>query len=56
MICSANGEKLKPTIVFKRITMSKEKFPPGVIIKFNKKGWMNEETVLEWIDEVCNLI
>lgn len=50
--CSANGEKLKPLIIFKRKTVPKENFPPGVVIRVNEKGWMCEEVMLAWIEEV----
>ena len=35
--CQANGQKLPPTVIFKRRTLPKEKFPAGVIIKANPK-------------------
>lgn len=48
----ANGQKLPPMVIFKRKTLPKEKFPPGVIIKANPKGWMDEEKMSEWLREV----
>lgn len=35
--CHGNGQKLSPMVIFKRKTLPKEKFPPGVIIKANEK-------------------
>lgn len=50
--CQANGQKLPPMVIFKRKTLPKEKFPAGVIIKANPKGWMDEEKMSEWLREV----
>lgn len=47
--CHANGQKLPPMVIFKRKTLPKEKFPAGVIIKANEKGWMDEEMMKEWL-------
>ncbi|KAI5152436.1 hypothetical protein ENBRE01_2830 [Enteropsectra breve] len=49
----ADGRKLPPMIIFKRKTLPrKEVFPDGVIIKANPKGWVNEDIMKEWIDEI----
>lgn len=50
--CQANGQKLLPMVIFKRKTLPKEKFPAGVIIKANPKGWMDEEKMSEWLREI----
>ncbi|XP_076740000.1 pogo transposable element with KRAB domain isoform X2 [Maylandia zebra] len=50
--CHANGQKLPPMVIFKRKTLPKEKFPAGLIIKANVKGWMDEEMMKEWLREV----
>uniref|UniRef100_A0AAQ5WZQ5 HTH CENPB-type domain-containing protein n=2 Tax=Amphiprion ocellaris TaxID=80972 RepID=A0AAQ5WZQ5_AMPOC len=50
--CHANGQKLPPMVIFKRNTLPKEKFPAGVIVKANQKGWMDEEKMKEWLSEV----
>ncbi len=52
LACAANGEKLKPMIIFKRKTLPKENFPNDVVIKCNEKGWMCEKIMLDWINEV----
>lgn len=52
LACLADGTKLKPMLIFKRKTMPKEKCPPGVIVKVHPKGWMDEELVHSWLDEV----
>jgi hypothetical protein len=31
--------------------MNKEKFPCGVIIKVNEKGWMNNSMMKSWVTE-----
>ncbi|KAG5831790.1 hypothetical protein ANANG_G00282950 [Anguilla anguilla] len=50
--CQANGQKLPPMVIFKRKTLPKEKFPAGVIIRANPKGWMDEENMREWLREI----
>lgn len=52
LACAANGDKLKPLIIFRRKTMPKGNFPPDVVIRCNEKGWMSEEIMLEWLAEV----
>ena len=39
-------------VIFKRKTMPKEKFPPGVFIKVHQKGWMDKKLTNEWLDKV----
>jgi len=50
--CMADGTKLKPMLIFKRKTVPKEKFPPGVLICVQEKGWMNETLVMRWVSDV----
>ena len=50
LICMADGTQLKAMIIFKRKTMTKEKFPPDVVIHVHPKGWMNTEGIRLWID------
>ncbi|XP_075742515.1 uncharacterized protein LOC119169112 isoform X1 [Rhipicephalus microplus] len=54
LACTADGRKLPPFIIFKRKTMLKKVFPPDVVICVNKKGYMNEAVMLEWIKVVWN--
>uniref|UniRef100_A0A8C7WSV8 DDE-1 domain-containing protein n=1 Tax=Oryzias sinensis TaxID=183150 RepID=A0A8C7WSV8_9TELE len=50
--CQADVQKLSPMVIFKRKTIPKEKFPAGVIVKANEKGWMDEGKMKEWLSEV----
>ncbi|XP_077453569.1 NEDD8-activating enzyme E1 catalytic subunit isoform X3 [Stigmatopora argus] len=52
LACHANGQKLPPMVIFKRKTLPKEKFPAGVIVKVNPKGWMDEEKMRDWLRDV----
>ena len=52
LACQANGQKLPPMVIFKRKTLPKEKFPVGVVIKANPKGWMDEEMMNDWLREI----
>uniref|UniRef100_A0A8C4RRH5 HTH CENPB-type domain-containing protein n=1 Tax=Erpetoichthys calabaricus TaxID=27687 RepID=A0A8C4RRH5_ERPCA len=46
----ADGKKLPPYIIFKRKTLPKnEKFPPGIIIQAQQKGWMDNDLVIDWL-------
>uniref|UniRef100_A0A8C8E488 HTH CENPB-type domain-containing protein n=1 Tax=Oryzias sinensis TaxID=183150 RepID=A0A8C8E488_9TELE len=49
--CAASGLKLPPMIIFKRLTMPKEKFPKVIVIKVNQKGWMSESLMKDWLTE-----
>ncbi len=48
--CTASGKKLPPMVIFKRKTIPKEKFPPGIEIRANAKGWMDEAMMNDWLD------
>ena len=49
--CTASGGKLPPLVIFKRITMPKESFPKGIVVRVNKKGWMDESMFKAWMSE-----
>ena len=51
LACTAAGGKLKPIVIFKRITMPRETLPAGVVVVCNKKGWMNTEVMQTWTDK-----
>ena len=50
--CLADGTKLKPMCIFKRKTMPKEKLPSGVLVCVHPKGWMDENLVKKWLDDI----
>lgn len=52
LACMADGTKLLPAVVFKRKTMPKEKFPAGVLILVQQKGWVDEKILSTWVDKV----
>ncbi|KFM71972.1 Pogo transposable element with KRAB, partial [Stegodyphus mimosarum] len=52
LACAANGDKLKPMIIFKRKTIPKRDFPNDVIICANENGWMCEIIMHEWLQKV----
>ena len=52
LACLADRTKLKPMVIFKRKTMPKDKFPSGVLVKVQEKGWMNESLTHTWLDEI----
>ena len=49
---TADGGKCDPLVIIKRKTMPKEEFPKGVVVKVNPKGWINQDMVSEWLEEV----
>ena len=52
--CMADGTKLEPMVIFKRKTKPKITFPPGVLVHFHEKGWMDEGGVKLWIEKIWN--
>uniref|UniRef100_A0A8C3TJ34 HTH CENPB-type domain-containing protein n=1 Tax=Catharus ustulatus TaxID=91951 RepID=A0A8C3TJ34_CATUS len=49
---SSDGQKLHPMVIFKRKTLPKDKFPKGIKVEVNPKGWMDEEVMRTWLTEV----
>lgn len=50
---TSDGRKLPPYIIFRRKTIPKgSKFPAGVHVMAQEKGWMNCELMLDWIEKV----
>ncbi|KYO28177.1 hypothetical protein Y1Q_0006913 [Alligator mississippiensis] len=37
-------------VIFKRVTMPREKIPNGLAFICNTKGWMNEDVMKEWTE------
>ena len=52
LACLADGMKLPPVIIFKLVNVPREEFPDGVIIRANAKGWMNEDEMSWWVENV----
>jgi len=52
LTCMADGTKLPPLIIFKLKKIPKGNFPSGVIVRANPTGWMNENEMLYWIENV----
>ena len=53
--CLANGSKLPPVIIFKKKTLPKGmKFPSGVLISAQLKGWIDENETIDWLENVWN--
>ena len=50
--CMADGTKLPAVCIFKVKKILKEKFPDGIHIRANEKGWVNESEMLWWIEKV----
>lgn len=50
--CMADGTKLPPLIIFKLKNIPRGNFSPEVIIRANQTGWMNENEMLFWIENV----
>jgi hypothetical protein len=49
---TADGHKCEPMVIFKRKTMPKEKFPEGIIVTVNKKAWVDQEIMKQWLEKV----
>ncbi|GBB92419.1 hypothetical protein RclHR1_00200052 [Rhizophagus clarus] len=52
LACMANGTKLPAVCIFKLKNVPKEKFPNSIYIRANKKGWVNEQEMLWWVENV----
>ena len=52
LCATADGLKCKPMVIFKRKTIPKEKFPDGIVVGVNPKGWMNKEMMKFWLENV----
>ena len=39
-------------VIFKKKTLPKGKFPDGVVVKANEKGWMDKDLIRAWISKV----
>ncbi|CAG8624567.1 23121_t:CDS:2, partial [Cetraspora pellucida] len=48
----ADKSKLPPMVIFKKKRKPKGQYPPGLIIRMQSKGWMDEELMKDWIESV----
>ena len=48
----ADGRKLNPYLVFKRVRAIPELNTTGVVVALSKKRWMNEELTKDWVKRV----
>jgi hypothetical protein len=44
----ADGRKLPPYVTSRQKTMSKEKLPAGLVFRYQEKGWMASELMMDW--------
>ncbi|CAI7872684.1 unnamed protein product [Closterium sp. NIES-53] len=51
LACTADGEKLKPWVFFKRKTVPKGGFPPDVVVAVHPNGWMDAPDIICWLEE-----
>lgn len=49
---TADGRKLPPYVIFKRKTLPKAKFPQGIYVRVQEKGWMSAELMVDWVKTV----
>ena len=52
LACLADGTKLPLVIIFKLKKIPREEFPEGVVIRANSQGWMNEEEMIWWTENI----
>lgn len=53
MLCAlADGTKLRPYVIFKRKTLPKVTFPPGVVVRVQENSWMTSDLVIDWLKTV----
>jgi hypothetical protein len=52
LTCMADGTKLPPLVIFKLKNIPRCNFPSEVIVRANPTGWMNENEMLYWIENV----
>ena len=47
-----DGTKLKPMVIFKRMTMPKDRVPPDLVVHVHLKSWMDEDGMYVWLRKV----
>ena len=48
----ADGTKLPSVIIFKLVNVPQEEFSDRVIVRTNSQGWMNENEMSQWVENV----
>ena len=48
----ADGTNLPPMVIFKGKRLPKGDYPPDVVVRMNKDGWMTEELMIDWLDTI----
>lgn len=48
----SDGRKLPPVVIFKLKNVPREEFPDGIYVRVNPKGWMNQNEMLWWINNI----
>ena len=48
----ADGSKLPPVIIFKLKNIPRGTFPDGIFVRANEKGWVNENEMIWWVENV----
>lgn len=49
LACMTDSRRLPPFVIFKCKIMPRKAFPPGVVVRVNEKGYMDEAMMFEWI-------
>lgn len=52
LACCANGIKLPPLLISKGKALPKEKLPDGIYIITQNRGWLEEEWIKVWLENV----
>ena len=50
--CMADGSKLPPVVIFKLKNVPRETFPDGIFVRTNAKGWVNENEMIWWTENI----
>ena len=48
----ADGTKLPPVVIFKGKRKPKGQYPPGLVVKMQKNGWMDENLMKDWLETI----
>ena len=48
----SDGTKLPPMVIFKGKRKPKGQYPPGLVIKMQKNGWMDKNLMKDWLETI----